>query len=352
MQRVIRKLRAFAQDFTHGCRPVMDNLYVYSPLVIPFHGNRLARSLNRRFMRLQLRRVIRQLGFRHPITWSFIPSSADVAGLLGERLVLYHCVDEFSEFSGADRRAIRNLERRLIAKSDAVIVSSAPLLEAKRSLHPNTFLVMHGVEVEHFRRALDPATVVPADIAALPRPLIGFYGLVADWVDLPLIQRLAQARPGWSFVLIGKCDTDVQRLRALPNVHVLGRREYADLPAYCKGFDAALLPFVVSPLTVAASPLKLREYLAAGLPVVASDIPETQRLAPLVRIAHDDASYLRAIEEILASGKTGPQLETSLAMDRESWDEKVAEMSHIVERIERARRPWRAVDPVPEASAT
>jgi glycosyltransferase involved in cell wall biosynthesis len=352
VKRVFRKLRDFSRDFSRGCRQVMENLYVYSPLVIPFHGNRLARAVNRRLMTHQLRRVIRQLDFRNPITWSFIPSSAHVAGTLGERLVLYHCVDEFSEFKGTDKRAIRTLERELIAKSDAVIVSSAPLLEAKRRHHPNTFMVMHGVEVEHFRQALDARTVVPADIAALPRPVIGFYGLIAEWVDLPLIQRLALARPDWSFVLIGKCDTDVQGLRALPNVHLLGRREYVDLPAYAKGFDVALLPFVVNSLTCAASPLKLREYLAAGLPVVASDIPETRRLAPLAHIATNEEDYRRAIEGILASGRTGPQPEISQAMDRESWDEKVSELSRIVDRIQRARRPWRAVEAIPEASAT
>src|SRR5207237_3087404 len=139
--------------------------------------------------------------------------------------ILYHCVDEFSAFSGADKRAIQTLERSLIAKSDAVVVSSAPLLETKRRYHPNTFLVTHGVEVEHFRRACDPQTVVPADIASLPKPVIGFYGLIADWVDVDMITRLAQARPSWSFVLIGKCDTDVSALAAVPNVHRLGRAE-------------------------------------------------------------------------------------------------------------------------------
>src|SRR5207302_1377452 len=107
--------------------------------------------------------------------------------------------DEFSEFKGADKRAIQALERQLITKSDAVVVSSAPLLESKRRHHPNTFLVTHGVEVEHFRRACDPKTPVPEDVARLPRPLIGFYGLIADWVDLPLIRRLAAARPAWNF---------------------------------------------------------------------------------------------------------------------------------------------------------
>lgn len=347
LRRIVSKVR----DFSRGVRQVTSNLYVYTPLVIPFHGNRMARALNRPFITAQIRRVCRQLGFTNAITWSFIPSSAEVVGTLGERLILYHCVDEFSEFSGADKRAIQALERKLIAKSDAVVVSSTPLLDAKRRQHPNTFLVTHGVEVEHFRKACDPQTVVPEDLASLPKPVIGFYGLIADWVDIDVIRRLALARPHWSFVLIGKSDTDLSALRGLPQVHLLGRREYVDLPAYCRGFDVALLPFVINPLTLAANPLKLREYLAAGLPVVASDIPETRRLSSLVHLARTDAEYLNSIESILASGRTGPQLEISRAMDRESWDEKVTELSRIVERLERARRPWRAAGLLQEASA-
>jgi glycosyltransferase involved in cell wall biosynthesis len=334
LKRVWKKVR----EFFRGCRQVSENFHVYSPLVIPFHGNRLARALNRRFMAWHLRRTCRQLGFRNVISWSFIPSSADLAGALKERLVIYHCVDEFSEFTGTDKRAIRALERQLMVRADAVIVSSAPLLEAKRAHNPNTFLVTHGVEVEHFRRACDPATVVPDEIASLPKPVIGFYGLIADWVDLALVQRLARARPTWSFVLIGKSDTDMSGLQDLGNVHWFGRREYAELPGYARGFDVAILPFVVNDLTLAANPLKLREYLAAGLPVVATDIPEARRLEGHVRVAGNDEEFLPEIERILASGKTGPQAEISQAMDHESWDEKVEEMSQVVERLERSRR--------------
>jgi glycosyltransferase involved in cell wall biosynthesis len=340
------------QDFWRGCRQVENNLYVYTPLVIPFHGNRLARAINKRFVAEQIRRVGRQLGFRRPITWSFIPSSAGIAGRLGERFILYHCVDEFSEFKGTDRHAVRSLERQLITRSDAVIVSSAPLLEAKRQYHPNTFLVGHGVEVEHFRRACDPATVVPEDVARLPKPVVGFYGLIAEWVDVALVKRLALARPDWSFVLIGKSDMDLQDLRGVSNVHVLGRREYADLPAYCRGFDAAILPFIVNDLTVAANPLKLREYIAAGLPVVSSDIPEARRWQGTIQIAATDEEYLRALDHIVRSGSSGPQLAISRVMDRESWDEKVEELSHIVERLERGRRPWKAGSTVPEPSVS
>ena len=346
MKRIFKKVRAFFG----GCRQVQENLWVYSPLALPFYGSRFARALNRRFVAWHLRRACARLGFRNVIHWSFTPSSADLH--VGERWLIYHCVDEFSEFTGTDKRAIRSLERRLMHKADAVIVSSAPLLEDKRRHNPNAFLVTHGVEVEHFRRACEAATVVPPDIAKLPKPVIGFFGLIADWVDLALVRRLALARPQWSFVLIGKCDTDTGALRGLENVHLLGRRDYADLPAYCKGMDVAILPFVVNSLTLAANPLKLREYLAAGLPVVATDIPEIRRLEEWVRVGRTDEEFQSAIEQIVHGGRTGPQLSTSLAMNHESWDEKVAELSRIVERLERARRPYPAVEPLAEPSAT
>ncbi|HJY88181.1 MAG TPA: glycosyltransferase, partial [Candidatus Acidoferrales bacterium] len=251
-----------------GTRRVAENIFVYSPLAIPFHGSRVARWLNRWLLRSSLLRTCRKLGFRDPITWTFLPTSADIAGSLGEQLVVYHCVDEFSEFSGANSAAILEMERRLMERADVVIVSSQRLYETKRRSNPHTFLVRHGVDVAHFRKACVGAAGEPADCAGLRHPVIGFFGLIADWVDLETIRHLAGVRPQWSFLLIGKVQTDTSALRRLPNIHLLGRRDYQSLPAYCKVFDVAILPFVRNELTLAANPLKLREYLAAGLPVV------------------------------------------------------------------------------------
>jgi len=329
-RRIVKKLALFA----HGCRPSAENIYVFSPIAIPFHGNRAARRLNSKFVSWSLRLVCRRLGFRDPITWSFLPSSADVVGNLGERFIIYHCVDEFSEFTGTDKAAILQMERRLIEKSNLVVVSSSRLYETKRSYNPNTCVLTHGVDVEHFRKACDPLTRVPEDIANLPRPVVGFYGLIADWVDLQLVRYLALSRPGWSFVLIGKTETDLGPLRGVPNAFVLGRRSYDQLPAYCKGFDIAICPFVINELTLAANPLKLREYLAAGLPVVATAIPEAQGLGTLLRAAHSPADFLDQIQELLSQGRRGPQLSVSRAMDSESWDAKVEELSHIISRLE------------------
>jgi glycosyltransferase involved in cell wall biosynthesis len=160
--------------------------------------------------------------------------------------------------------------------------------------------------------------------------VIGFFGLVADWVDLEVVRHLASSRPQWSLLLIGEVQTDTSALRELSNVHFLGRRSYESLPAYCKAFDVAILPFVVNELTVASNPLKLREYLAAGLPVVATPLPEVLKLSALVRLATTPAEFLNQIEDLLSQGKRGPNPAVSFLMERESWDQKVEDLSGLI----------------------
>lgn len=252
-------------------------------------------------------------------------------GLLGERMVVYHCVDEFSKFTGTNESAILEMEHQLMGKADVVVVSSSKLYETKRRYNPNTVLVTHGVDVAHFRTACLPGTRPPADCAGLKGPVIGFFGLIADWVDLEVVRYLAEARPQWSLVLIGEIQTGTSALGGLSNVHLLGRRPYQSLPSYCKAFDVAILPFVVNELTIAANPLKLREYLAAGLPVVATPLPEVLKLDGLVRTARTPAEFLDRIEALLAEGKRGPDANISRRMECESWDSKVEELSKTIE---------------------
>jgi len=328
LKRVLKKIQAFGG----GCRQVAENIHTFSPLAIPFHGSPLARALNRRFLAWSVRRACRRLGFKNPITWSFLPTSGEVVGSLDEKLIVYHCVDEFSEFTGTDKNAILGMERDLLRKANQVLVSSGPLYETKKLHNPRTSMVTHGVDMDHFRKACDPETVPPPDIANLAHPVVGFYGLVADWVDLNLVRFLAASRPAWSFVLIGKIDTDVSIVGGLANVHLLGRKPYSMLPAYCAGIDVAILPFAINELTLASNPLKLREYLAAGLPVVTTDIPEARRLGEHVRIGTSYADFLAHIETCLARG-AGPQASISDAIAGESWDSKVEEMSSLIQPL-------------------
>jgi len=324
-KRIVKKLK----DFTKGHKKVDDHIHVYSPIAVPFFSSAAARWINRKALQWGVRRVCRRLGFQSPITWTFVPASGEVAGSLGEAALVYHCVDEFSEFTGTEKTAILEMERHLMEKSDCVIVSSDRLLATKRSHNPNTFLVTRGVDVAHFRKACDPKLPVPAEMSRLEKPVIGFFGLIADWVDLELVRYMAVSRPKWNFVLIGKVTTDVQLFEGVANVHLLGPKTYNELPAYAKAFDVAILPFVINELTIAANPLKLREYMAAGLPVVSSAIPEAEKLSKVLRIGRDKADFLNQIQKILDSGRTGPQMSISKEMDVESWDGKVEELSQI-----------------------
>jgi glycosyltransferase involved in cell wall biosynthesis len=293
----------------------------------------VVRTTNRELLRLQVKRAMKKLNFQRPISWSFLPASAPVSGTLGEEFVVYHCVDEFSAFSDTNGRHIAELEERLLRRADLVITSAERLRENKAKVNPNTVLVRHGVDFNHFVKACDPSTPIPEDIAKLPKPIFGFFGLVADWVDLEAIAATARAHPEGSVVVIGKVapDVDPKELEALtsqPNVHMLGRKPYAALPGYCRAFDVALMPFKVNELTLNANPLKVREYLAAGLPVVSSDIPEVRKVG-LCKLASGTEDFVRKVDECLAEG-AGPTRERAERIRHESWEAKVEEIRGFV----------------------
>jgi glycosyltransferase involved in cell wall biosynthesis len=325
--RVWKKFKAARQTL----REVEPNIFVLNPLAIPAYGLRLARTANRMWLRRQVKRAMNKLGFRRPINWVFNPTAAVIAGTLGEDLLLYQCVDEYSAFSGVKSAAIAELEERLLTKSDLVIVSAERLRQSKTRPGVPIALVRHGVDFRHFRKALDPATKVAPELAGLPRPVIGFFGLIADWVDVDLMADVAKHFANGSLVVLGKATTDISVLQQLPNVHVLGRKPYEALPTYCKGFDVALNPFRINELTLNANPLKVREYLAAGLPVVSSDVPEVAVLGQCL-IGKDRDDFIRKVGEALQ--KPGPQGEISEAIRAESWEARLDEIDrHLTEVV-------------------
>jgi asparagine synthase (glutamine-hydrolysing) len=323
-RRIVKKVSGAMQ----GIQERHPNIWVLTPLAIPFYGSELIRAANGMLLKAQVQNAMQQLGFKDVISWSFLPSSAPVSGTLGESLVVYHCVDEFSAFSDAPGNQIRELERRLLLKSDVVICSSEKLRADKARVNPNAYLVQHGVDLEHFAKAYDPSTTIPDDLRGAPGPIIGFWGLIADWVDLMLIRHVADAFSGGTVVLIGNSTTDMKPIDGARNIRFLGRKPYADLPRYARAFDVALMPFKVNELTLASNPLKVREYLAAGLPVVSTAIPEVERLG-VCRIGKDADGIVREISAAIAAGP-GPSEVRAAQVRGEGWEARVAEMQEIV----------------------
>jgi glycosyltransferase involved in cell wall biosynthesis len=319
VKRAWNKLKAFAEPV----KEVEKNIWVLNPLAIPAYGIPWMRNVNRELLKLQIKRAMRRLRFARPIDWVFTPTAAVVAGSLGESTIVYYCVDEFTAFTGIAGQ-LAELEQKLLRRADVVFVSAESLRESKSKGNPRTILVRHGVDLEHFKKALDPATQIPDEIAKLPKPVIGYFGLMAeDWIDIPLMEAVAKHFSQGSLVLLGKVTTDISRLTNLPNVHALGRKPFSTLPAYSKGFDVAINPFPLNEVTRNANPLKVREYLAAGLPVVSTRIPEVEILEQ-VRIGDDHASFCKELEEALKD--PGPKQERSDSMKSDSWEGRVDEI--------------------------
>lgn len=318
-KRLFSKVAAMAKPV----RQVEKNIWVLNPIAVPFYG-RFGVAVNRLAFRNHIRHVMRKLEFRSPVNWVFNPAAATVAGYLGEDTVIYYCVDEYTTFSGVDRSRLIQLEKALLERADLVIVSSDRLFQAKQAAARECVLVRHGVDYRHFRRALDETTIVPGDIAAIRHPIVGYFGLIAeDWVDVPLLAHIAERMPEVSVVLLGKVTMDVSPLRRYSNVHLLGRKAYSDLPAYCKAFDVGIVPFPISEVTLNANPLKAREYLAAGLPVVSTAVPEVAVL-PDCRIATGHDSFVEQLR--LALREPGFSPRRSEAMESETWEARLDEI--------------------------
>ena len=334
-----KKLKSFAK----GPVDVEAGLHVYTPIVLPFPHSRAATMANGQILKGSVSLLRNKYGMGSDFQlWSFIPTAVKYVGKLGESLVVYYCTDEWSHFSYVDGAKIVAMEKELCQRADIVFTTAKTLLERKKEYNPETHLASHGVDVAHFAKALDPKTPLASEVAQLKGPVIGFVGLIQDWVDTDAIAFLAEKRPNWSFVVIGKSLVDVSNLKK-PNVHLLGRKAYADLPPYMKRFDVGLIPFRLNELTRNVNPIKLREYFSAGLPVVSSDIPEVRHYADYkfgdeegalgcgVYKTHDE--LLALCETALAADSPKARARRSEAMQAETWEKKVEALGNHIARV-------------------
>ncbi|HEX5057960.1 MAG TPA: glycosyltransferase [Kofleriaceae bacterium] len=327
--KIARKVREFAR----GPVNVENDLWVVTPLAVPLPGSPTARAINRQILRAQIATLRLRMGIARFQLWTFLPNTADYVGTLGEDCSIYYCVDEWSLFSYLDRAQTIAAEKALLEKVDAVFAINGPLAEAKRALNPCTYVSPHGVDHALFAQALDEALAVPAELAALPRPIIGFYGTLRDWVDFELIAHVARNRPDWSVVLIGQQFADMTPIQGLANVHLLGQKPHRELPAYCKAFDVGMIPYRIDERMTFVNPLKLREYLSAGLPVVSTPVPEVTRLSHLAHVAATKEDFVSAVDRALSESSPAHRGERSHAMKNETWAARVAQVARTVDEI-------------------
>ncbi len=212
------------------------------------------------------------------VRWFYSPMFALHGNRLGDgQVVVYDCMDDLAGFAGAPS-GLAEAEARLLARADVVFTGGRSIHEAKRDRHANIHCFPSAVEADHFAKADDPALPLPDAVADLPRPIFGYYGAVDERLDYDLIARLADAEGVGSVVLVGPTiKVDPAALPKRPNLHYLGQRAYADLPAFLKAFDVCLMPWALNEATRSISPTKTLEYMAAGKPIVSTAVRDVVR---------------------------------------------------------------------------
>jgi UDP-galactopyranose mutase len=269
-----------------------------------------------------------------PVLWFYTPMMYGFARHVDAAAVVYDCMDELSTFKFAPPQ-LRDLEQDLIKRADVVFTGGFSLYEAKRHLHDNLHPFPSSVDSAHFRTARSGISD-PADQTAIGRPRLGFYGVVDERLDLDLIRTVAEARPDWSLVMVGPIvkisEDEVPRA---PNIHYLGQKAYAELPAYLSAWDVALMPFAINEATRFISPTKTPEYLASGRPVVSTPITDVKRhwgAVSGVFIAGSPDEFIAACERALDLGKTPNAYlpDVDRVLSELSWDETFRRMNELV----------------------
>jgi len=318
--------------FSRGVREINSSLFVLTPLVIPFNRNTLVKLINKMILSIQLHYAMRKLGMKEPYLFVFSQNWLDLAKRLPRRKLIYYCVDEHSGFKGIDLSAFRQNDRSMAMLAEVVICSSHKLQLEKIKVNASTYYIPHGVNYELFSKAVfDDTLEIPSDVARLPTPIIGFIGHISyDWVDCALLRAVAAARPGWTILLIGKFSLSPDEFAGFTNIRAIGERDYNDLPAYCRSFSVATIPFVKSTLTDNCNPLKLYEYLSAGLPVVSTDIPEVLGYSNLIHIAKSPGEFITLCDLAITESGTDLQMMRSRSMEHSTWEDRIEEIYGIL----------------------
>lgn len=299
---------------------------IVEPKALPWHHVGLVHALNTSSLLREARRALGRVapGIR-PVVVTGTPAAVGVVGSLGEQASIYFCMDNYAELPGVSRRTIEPLERRLLERVGAVVATAAALCELKTPASGRVFQVPQGVNFGHF--ATPQPT--PPELAHLSRPRIGFAGGVSPCCDLELIQAVADANPRGSVVLVGPVSVDLRALRA-PNIHVLGERPYARLPAYVQAFDVGIIPYVLNDWTRAVDPLKLLEYLAAGIPVVTTPLPEVEKYTAVITLASDPVAFGEATLAAVAADRPELRRARQEVARNHTWEHRAAQFLDIL----------------------
>ena len=294
------KIRRKLKSYLRWLRKVPEGLWVMTPINLPFYGSRPGRWVNRILLLAQLRLAMLLVRMTQPILWIAIPTAAEMAGRLNEKLLLYQVSDKYdaNEDSALSIEVIRTYDRQLKDAADVVLYSGRKLFA--ESTEPHRFFLEQAVDFEHFSQ---PSTEPAMELKDIPNPILGYFGSMDYVMDTELMAEVAKLRPHWHWVLLG-LKSNLIRLTA-PNIRFLGSKPYHDLPRYIARFNVCVLPWrAQNAFTSYGSAIKVREYLATGKPVVMAPLYEYLE-TPGLRFYRGAEQFIQQVEAALEQGHSG-----------------------------------------------
>jgi glycosyltransferase involved in cell wall biosynthesis len=319
------KIRRKLKSYTRWLRKVPEGLWVMTPVNLPLYGTRIGRWLNRILLVAQLRAAMLLLRISRPILWVAIPTAAEMAGRLGEKLLLYQVSDKYeaNEDSALSAQVIRRYDRDLKNAAAVVMYSGRKLF--REATESNRYFLEQAVDFEHFSNLDVPAA---PELAGIPHPVLGYFGTMDYVMDTELMAEVARLRPDWRWVLLG-LKSNLVRITA-PNIHFLGSKPYSELPRYIRQFDVCVLPWrEQNTFTGYGSAIKVREYLATGKPVVMAPLYEYLE-TPGLRFYCGTQQFIEQVESALGNDTLAAAAQRQAVVKDGTWDERACQLAELI----------------------
>ncbi|TLU65766.1 glycosyltransferase family 1 protein [Thalassotalea litorea] len=314
-------------------KTMVSDFTVLSLFLLPFPSSWWISRVNKKRAIAQIKRKAEALEFsERPIVWCTVPTLAEVIEQLCPQAIIYYCVDDFSALPGVNQERVIGLDKQLSKQADLIFTPSMPLFERKRKEYEQVLLSPHGVDVAHFSQANLPGPI-PPELAQIQGPVVGFFGLIEYWIDIELVCFVARQLPDVTCVLIGRVTVDLRQFDIPENVRFIGQRSYEQLPDFARRFDVAIIPYVLNQQVFNSNPLKLREYLATGKPVVSVSCPEIDKYQDVVSIAQDYQEFANLVAMAIANDDQQASNKRQRVVAKDTWESRYNKVCQHVEAI-------------------
>jgi glycosyltransferase involved in cell wall biosynthesis len=336
--KIKRKLRSYAKPV----RVTEEGIIVVSPPLLPFYSTRLARAVNRWLLTFQIKLLMIAFDMRRPILWVAIPTARELAGRLGESALIYQVSDKYDANRmdhATSSNIIAEMHDDLLTRADLIYYSGRKLFEDDLGVHPKIAekakRLEQAADYDHFASATSCGGLPePGDIAGIPHPRLGYFGGIDPWLmDQEMIRHVSRKRPEWQWVFIGLRASPLA-IESLGNVHYLGSKPYSSMPQYAAAFDVCVLPWVTDNEFVNyGSPIKVREYLATGKPVVITPIYEYEPLDGILRVSRGMDDFIAKVEDALTNDSEEKRKARQHAVEHSTWDARAEEVSEDIQAL-------------------